>query len=192
MIDDAQRNLIESGGNNIFFRTRLRKTMKLMQSCYRHTVLDLGGDNLMRRILAHELEIEFVGTGEMNLDNFSPTKLIELTVKAGMCTAFEILEHLVNPYLLLHTLSRAGMPLIATVPLRFPLSKQYWGKDKYDRHYNEFEPRQFQWLLNEAGYDILHEEYWKLPLNFVGLRPFLRAFIQPTWMAVLAIPKDLD
>ncbi|HLF63260.1 MAG TPA: hypothetical protein VI603_05895, partial [Saprospiraceae bacterium] len=44
------------------------------------------------------------------------------------------------------------------------------------RHYHEFEPRQFDMLLNKAGWNIVASEKWTSYDNKIGLRPLLRRF----------------
>lgn len=90
-------------------------------------------------------------------------------------TAFEILEHLVSPFPLLNTIKASK--LFASVPLKLWFANAYWNeKDPYDRHYHEFETRQFDMLLNKAGWIILKSEKWISDTNKIEIRLLLRKF----------------
>jgi len=91
-------------------------------------------------------------------------------------TAFEILEHLVNPFSVIKNIEAPY--LIASIPLSLWFSKAYWNKkDPRDRHYHEFEVRQFDMLLEKAGWKIKRKEKWKNPSYKIGVRPLLRHFV---------------
>ena len=91
-------------------------------------------------------------------------------------TAFEIFEHLLAPYNILKELK--CNKLIASIPLKLWFAKAYWNEtDDWDKHYNEFEPKQFQFLLEKTGWKIKDFEFWTSPdQNKIGLRPLLRYF----------------
>lgn len=92
-------------------------------------------------------------------------------------TAFEIFEHLMAPYNILKTI-RAPY-LIASVPLNLWFAKAYWNKkDPWDRHYHEFEQRQFDMLLERTGWRVMDRERWKSyePVP-KGIRPLLRRLV---------------
>ena len=90
-------------------------------------------------------------------------------------TAFEIFEHMVSPFPLL-----AGIKapvLFASVPLKLWFSNAYVGDlDPYDKHYHEFEPWQFDLLLEKAGWRITHSKKWASGGHLGGFRPVLRYF----------------
>lgn len=103
---------------------------------------------------------------------------------ADAVTAFEVLEHLVAPLPLLEAIT--APKLIATVPLRLWFAPAYRSKtDPWDRHYHEFEDWQFDWLLESAGWRIIHREKWTSPTGWLGFRPLLRQFT-PRYYAVCA------
>jgi hypothetical protein len=108
-------------------------------------------------------------------------------VSSDVITAFEIFEHMVAPFNLLNDLP-PGKKLIATVPLKVWFKTAHWHPlDTRDRHYHEFEPRQFDMLLDKAGWKILDRELWKTPPGRInGIRPLLRFFV-PSYYAVYAI-----
>jgi hypothetical protein len=92
-----------------------------------------------------------------------------------LVTGFEIIEHLVSPYPLLKNIK--AKRIFLTVPIKLWFSKAYKSEtDPFDRHYHEFEPWQFDWLLEKSGWKIIKKEYWKNPSNKIGVRPFLRRF----------------
>jgi len=91
-------------------------------------------------------------------------------------TAFEIFEHLLAPYNILKELK--CNKLIASIPLKLWFAKAYWNEtDDWDKHYHEFEPKQFQFLLEKTGWKIKDFEFWTSPdQNKIGVRPLLRYF----------------
>ncbi len=89
-------------------------------------------------------------------------------------TAFEIFEHMVAPFNLLREIK--APKLVASIPLSLWFAKAYWNEnDPWDRHYHEFEPKQFDMLLNKAGWKIKDHEFWKSPSKTIGIRPLLRS-----------------
>jgi hypothetical protein len=108
-------------------------------------------------------------------------------------TSFEVFEHLMAPYNLLKAMEPQGdkpIKLIASVPLKVWFAKAYWNpREAWDRHYHEFEPRQFDWLLEKTGWQIKHSETWTSPSRLaVGIRPLLR-FLWPSYYFVCAIKE---
>jgi len=135
-------------------------------------ILDLGPVNpLSEKIInaGYQLQNTSVQT-DLDLD-YSPV----LNSDYQVLTAFEILEHLVSPFPLLQ--QSAQNKLIASVPLKLWFSKAYWNStDPFDRHYHEFEPRQFDMLLEKAGWKIIQRRYLKSKVFKPGIRPILRNF----------------
>ncbi len=91
-------------------------------------------------------------------------------------TAFEIFEHLLAPYNILKELK--SNKLIASIPLKLWFARAYWNEtDDWDKHYHEFEPKQFQFLLEKTGWKIKDSEFWTSPdTSKIGVRPLLRYF----------------
>ena len=91
-------------------------------------------------------------------------------------TAFEIFEHMLAPYNILKELK--SDKLIASIPLKLWFAEAYWNEnDDWDKHYHEFEPKQFQFLLEKTGWKIKDSEFWTSPdQNKIGIRPLLRYF----------------
>jgi hypothetical protein len=186
-MDLAQEKLIdrhEAGHWDIGFSSRYRRTIRLLDPYMSREIriLDLGPDNYMRRMLIKHFKCSIIGTDELDLNyDFNEVANDDF----DLITSFEVFEHLFNLFPLLSTLRRFNLPMICSVPLRFPLARQYWTEDYHDRHYNEFEPRQIRWILNEAGFRIAKEEMWYMDFNFRGVRPLLRTFLFPSWMALV-------
>jgi hypothetical protein len=90
--------------------------------------------------------------------------------------AFEIFEHLFAPYNILKEIK--SKRLIASVPLKLWFAEAYWNeKDDWDKHYHEFEKKQFDLLLEKTGWKIVDAQLWTSPdPNKIGLRPLLRYF----------------
>jgi len=108
-----------------------------------------------------------------------------LSGRVSVTTSFEVFEHLLNPLETLKAIK--SRYLICTVPLNVWFSKAYWGKNKFDRHFHEFEERQFLWLLDEAGWEVERKGKWKIQ-HAIGIRPFLRLFF-PSYLWVIAKRK---
>lgn len=90
-------------------------------------------------------------------------------------TAFEIFEHLLNPYTVLNEIK--SKKLLISIPLRLWFSPAYRSKtDMWDRHYHEFEDWQLDWLLEKTGWKIIDREKFTHPVKKIGFRPLLRYF----------------
>lgn len=134
-------------------------------------ILDLGVENPFSDVLKSK-GYQVVNTQGEDLDeDFSALKNGEYSV----VTAFEILEHLLNPYSLLKEIK--SDKLVISVPLRLWFSPAYRSKtDMWDRHYHEFEDWQLDWLLEKTGWKIIDRAKWTNPTNKIGVRPILRRF----------------
>ncbi len=144
------------------------------------TILDMGVRNPFSEIMEQNGYTVFNTEGE-DLDVLPE---IVKKHKVDAVTAFEILEHLVAPLLVLQAIETTK--LIVTVPLNLWFAKAYRSKtDLWDRHYHEFEDWQFDWLLEKAGWSIQKKEKWTSPIRKIGFRPILRKFT-PRYYAVYA------
>lgn len=102
----------------------------------------------------------------------------------SVVTAFEIFEHLLNPYAVLSAIQAER--LVASVPLRLWFARAYRHRtDPWDRHFHEFETWQFDWLLEKTGWRIIDSETFTHPVRKIGLRPVLR-LITPRYYLVYA------
>ena len=135
------------------------------------TILDLGVPNPFSDIMKKEgFEVSNTNGEDLDLD-FSAVQKSE----ADVVTAFEIFEHLLNPFSVLKNIK--ATKLVASVPLKLWFSPAYQSKtDRWDRHFHEFEDWQFDWLLEKTGWEIKKTEKWTNPVNQIGLRPLLRKF----------------
>jgi len=143
-------------------------------------ILDMGVNNPLAEFL-REKGYDIINTSGKDLDLYFD----EVQRKdVSAVTAFEILEHLVAPFTVLREIQ--ADTLIVTVPLRLWFARAYWNeKDPRDRHFHEFESRQFDWLLEKAGWKVEHSEMWISPSYKIGIRPLLRNFT-PRYYAVVA------
>ena len=134
-------------------------------------ILDLGVTNPFSEIMKMEGFTVCNTTGE-DLDN-NQTALKNLKYTA--VTAFEIFEHLLNPYTVLKDIT--ADKLFISVPMRLWFAPAYRSKtDMWDRHYHEFEDWQLDWLLEKTGWKIIASKKWSNPVKSIGLRPLLRLF----------------
>ena len=133
-------------------------------------ILDLGVPNPLSKLML-EKGYQVSNTQGEDLD-FDQTALQQ---PYDAVTAFEIFEHLLNPFTVLQNLN--ANELVISVPLRLWFSPAYRSKtDPWDRHYHEFEPWQLDWLLEKTGWEIQAREQWTHPTKKIGFRPLLRYF----------------
>lgn len=141
-------------------------------------ILDLGEPNLLsRQLIKCGYEVENTKGEDFDVEY---KKIKEY--KADLITSFEVFEHLLSPYNILKEIEITR--LVATVPLNMWFAKAQWNENvKRNRHFHEFEKRQFDWLLEETGWEIKKSELWIAPIRTPGIRPILRLFI-PRFYAV--------
>ncbi len=134
-------------------------------------VLDLGVENPFSKIMKSE-GFSVINTAGEDLDN-DQSALQNNEYEA--VTAFEIFEHLLNPYTILQNVK--SEKLFISIPMRLWFSPAYRSKtDLLDRHYHEFEDWQLDWLLEKTGWKIVDREKWTNPVRKFGIRPLLRRF----------------
>ncbi len=156
-----------------FPNKRFKITLEFLQKhlAKSEAILDLGIANPFSKIMTEKGYAVQNTTGE-DLDN-DQSALQKETYAA--VTAFEIFEHLLNPYTVLQTIQ--CQKLIISVPLRLWFSSAYQSKsDPWDRHYHEFEAWQLDWLLEKAGFKIVDRVKFTHPVKKIGFRPLLRWF----------------
>jgi hypothetical protein len=142
-------------------------------------ILDLG--------IPNELSEQTKSKG-YNVSNTAPRVDLDIDfeiVKSDeyqVVTAFEIIEHLFNPYTILKNIK--ADKLIASVPLNVWFSPSHWSNtEPWDCHYHEFEVRQFNRLLEKTGWKLIEGKTFKCPHKLFGIRPFLRR-IYPSYYIV--------
>lgn len=158
---------------NTYPSQRFAKTMAFLNKhiSKKDHILDLGVSNPLSKIMVNE-GYHVINTQGEDLDEDQSTLINQ---EYDVLTAFEIVEHLLNPYTVLK--QNKAKKLIISVPLRLWFSTAYQSKtDMLDRHYHEFEPWQLDWLLEKTGYKIIASEQWAHPVNKIGIRPILRRF----------------
>ena len=166
---------------NNYPNLRYKKTLRFLKKhiSTNERILDLGTPNQLSEIMIKE-GYQVQNTKGEDLDN--DFKVVN-NYNVDCYTSFELFEHLLAPYNVLKEIKKGK--LIASVPLKVWFAKAYWNpKKEWDRHYHEFEPHQFDWLLEKAGWKIIHKEQWRSPdkIRF-GIRPFLR-YIWPGYYFV--------
>lgn len=166
-------------------KKRYQQTMRLVEKFFNREdrILDLGVENPLA-LLMKEKGFQIQNTSGEDLDEeYASLKNVE----ADGVTAFEILEHLLNPYSVLKNLP--GKKLLVTVPLDLWFAPPYRNmNDVRDWHYHEFTDWQFDRLLEKTGWEIKFREKWTNPVNKIGIRPVLRRFT-PRYYAVYAERK---
>jgi hypothetical protein len=132
--------------------------------------LDLGQPNKFSMLMS-EIGYDIKNTEKgLDLDiNYEVVKNSSFDV----VTAFEIFEHMVAPFNVLRAIT--AKKLVASIPLKLWFANAYWNEnDPWDRHYHEFEPRQFDMLLEKSGWEIKRSEKWTSYDQTLGIRPLLR------------------
>jgi len=143
-------------------------------------ILDLGVPNPLSRLMK-EKGFEVINTNGEDLDD-DCSALNKASYQA--VTAFEIVEHLLNPYTILKNVQ--ADKVFISVPLRLWFAKAYQSKtDPWDRHYHEFEAWQLDWLLQKAGFEIVDSLKFTHPVKKFGIRPLLR-WLTPRYYLVYA------
>lgn len=141
------------------------------------TILDLGVENPFSKIMK-ENGFQVINTTGEDLDK-DQTAL--QSQQYTVTTAFEIFEHLLNPYTVLQNIK--SDKLFISIPMRLWFSPAYRSKtDMWDRHYHEFEDWQLDWLLEKTGWKILDRQKWTNPVKKFGIRPLLRRFTNRYYM----------
>lgn len=134
-------------------------------------ILDLGVENPFSEIMKVNGYCVQNTTGEDLDQDQNALK----NAQAKVVTAFEIFEHLLNPYTILQEIK--ADKILISVPLRLWFSSAYKSKtDPWDRHYHEFEDWQLDWLLEKTGWRIIDRRKWTHPVKQIGFRPLLRYF----------------
>ncbi len=135
------------------------------------TILDLGVDNPLSKIMKEE----GFNVKNTNGEDLDKDQSIFGTQETTVVTAFEIFEHLLNPYTILEAIK--SEKLFISIPMRLWFSPAYRSKtDPWDRHYHEFEDWQLDWLLEKTGWKIIDCQKWTNPAKQIGFRPILRFF----------------
>ncbi len=156
-----------------FPNKRFKLTLEFLQKhiSTSETIFDLGVPNPFSKIMEANGYMVKNTKGE-DLDN-NQTAL--KTEKYTVFTAFEIFEHLLNPYTVLKNV--CCDKVLISIPMRLWFSSAYRSKtDKWDRHYHEFEPWQLDWLLEKTGFKIVDFIKFTHPVKKFGFRPLLRFF----------------
>ncbi|HLO72334.1 MAG TPA: hypothetical protein VK164_00190 [Flavobacterium sp.] len=135
------------------------------------TILDLGVPNPFSKIMV-ENNYKVINTKGEDVDNNQSALQAE---DYSVFTAFEIFEHLLNPYTVLQSVK--ADKILISIPLRLWFSPAYRSKtDMWDRHYHEFEDWQLDWLLEKTGFKIIDSTKFTHPVKKIGFRPLLRCF----------------
>ena len=135
------------------------------------TIFDLGVPNPFSKIMVDN-GYTVINTKGEDIDN---DQLALQNENYDVFTAFEIFEHLLNPYTVLQNVK--ADKILISIPLRLWFSPAYRSKtDMWDRHYHEFEDWQLDWLLEKAGFKIVDSLKFTHPVKKLGFRPLLRWF----------------
>ena len=147
-------------------------------------ILDLGVKNPLSESLKKD-GYKIINTNGEDLD--INQSMIEQN-KATVVTAFQIFEHLLNPFQVLNSIK--AKKLVCSIPLKLWFAKAYRNiNDLRDNHYHEFEDWQFRLLLKKTGWRIIEEKKFTNPVKKIGIRPFLRLF---TYRYLIVYAEKID
>ena len=134
-------------------------------------ILDLGVINPFSKILVDNgYKVNNTGGEDLDIDRSIITRS-----SASVVTAFQIFEHLTNPFQVLKEIK--SDKLVCSIPLRLWFSSAYRNRnDERDNHFHEFEDWQFRLLLKKTGWNIIDEKKITNPVKKFGFRPILRLF----------------
>lgn len=162
---------------------RIKRYKKTIEFIKKHApqgsrLLDLGTKNELSTIIK-EAGYNVKNTKGENLD-IDFQKYLDCDV--DYITSFEIFEHMLAPYNILRELKTDK--LITSVPLKLWFTSAYWSdNDDWDKHYHEFEKKQFDFLLKKSGWVIKDSISWaSSDWKKVGIRPILRHFTPRYYM----------
>ena len=162
-----------------FPNKRFKHTLAFLQKhiSTSEVIFDLGVPNPFSKIMENNGYLVKNTKGE-DLDN---DQMALQNETYSVFTAFEIFEHLLNPYTILENVKCDK--LLISIPLRLWFSPAYRSKtDKRDRHYHEFEDWQLDWLLEKTGWKIIDRQKFTHPVKKFGIRPILRYFTPRYYM----------
>lgn len=180
--------LVKTMYEKTFPNKRFKHTLEFLNKhiTTESTILDLGVENPFSKIMKEEGFTVTNTIGE-DLDN---NQTVFQSEKTDVVTAFEIFEHLLNPYTILNEIK--SDKLFISIPMRLWFSPAYRSKtDMWDRHYHEFEDWQLDWLLEKTGWKIIDRQKWTNPVKKFGIRPLLRKFT-PRYYIVYAEKSALN
>ena len=133
-------------------------------------LLDFGTPNDLSAFIRNN-GFDVDQTGETDLDEHPEVAAAEAY---DAITAFEILEHLLDPYSLMKSVKAKRAFISIPMPLWF--APAYKGNHEWDWHFHEFEDWQLDWMLQKAGWKVIRRKKWR-NLGFrPGIRPILRWF----------------
>ena len=111
----------------------------------KESILDLGTPNELSKYLS-ENGFDVSNTAGENLDT---DYALYSDLDKNVLTAFEILEHMLAPFNILK--NTKANKLVASIPLKLWFASAYWNDENdWDKHYHEFEVKQFNFLLEKS------------------------------------------
>jgi hypothetical protein len=134
--------------------------------------LDLGPPNVLARVMTARFGVPIENTGQHDLDR-EPLAACCAGPYATI-TAFEILEHVLNPLFVLDGCRQVLRPdgvLYLSVPRR---SAWEWLYGKCAEHFHEFTRDELHWVVEKAGFDVVRHVDLRTTEMSPGIRPLLR------------------
>ena len=130
-------------------------------------VLDCGEPNLLRNMMEEKFKVSIQGTvGDLDIE--------PLSGQYDYVTAFEIIEHLMNPLWFLrqiHSVLKPEGRLYLSTPINKP--KYFWRHD----HFHEFDEYRLGLLIERAGFEVVRKERKRF-YKINGIRPIFRVLFK--------------
>jgi len=166
---------VESAGYARGARRRFETTLRFA-SRLEPPVLDLGPPNALARAFERRdgVRLEFTDLHDLDRERLAAFR----PGPFATVTAFEILEHVLNPLFVLdgcREVLRPNGTLYVTVPRR---SGCEWLFGKSPEHFHEFALDELRWLLDKAGFQIESLTTANTSALGPGVRPFLRRMLR--------------
>jgi hypothetical protein len=129
--------------------------------------LDIGEENQMGKAIAHHFNCNIAFTyGDLDSTFIIDDKTNNDFDCYSIVTCLDVLEHLLNP---LHFLTYLEQYIYddAKIIISYPHSNSlFWNQ----KHWHEFYPNEFKYLLKRSGYEAIQEE--KIKINYVVTQYF--------------------
>lgn len=166
-------------------KDRLKQTVEFVRLHIDHAtnILCIGDESVFDKTVADGLDISSIKLSNTcgDLDSRDWTYRMGSGISYRFVFCFEVLEHLLNPLLFLKELSDfISHDAIVFISVPNHLLRRHWRT----LHYHEIDPVRFEYLCEQAGYEIVDHvchKYYPILRDITGIRPFIRYITGYSW-----------